>query len=94
MRPRIWMKGITQEILEERIEQIKDPQIRQMVACLVWYDFMGERLVADISARERGYFEPYLNASPVYLKEEQIIPGLRWVGYPKETAGLRARRLE
>ena len=56
------MKGITQEILEERIEQIKDPQIRQQVACLVWYDFMGERLVRDISARERGYFEPYLNA--------------------------------
>ena len=66
---------------------VTDMHIRAQVACIVWWDFFGYRLVPQ----RWPHLDIYVNKQYVWLPREVMIEGLVILGYPQKWAEARIK---
>lgn len=73
-----------------RIAKIKDRDVRNHVACLIWWDHFGN----VVSSRRFPHLDKYINAPFVRVSLHDTVEGLMQCGLTRDMAGRRARGSE
>jgi hypothetical protein len=85
-RPRLKVDSII-----KKISEIQNDELRQCIACLIWWDLIGIHPRSEFPEYLHEFFEPYLNMRPIAAPPyEEIVKGLMWMGYLKRYALKRA----
>ena len=75
----------------ERLEAVKDAEMRQCLACLIWWDFVSIHTRDEYPENVHAFFQPYLDAPPVDPPFRNTVAGLKFMGYLDRYAKERAR---
>ena len=86
-----WRKGITPDDLRNRIDQIKDPEVKRTTACIVFWDFYGDLTRSQIDQTELDYYNPYMDEAVADPPQRQLESALVWIGYPRRLARARSQ---
>lgn len=81
-----WRKGLKPDDLRKRILQVEDPKLRRAAACIVYWDFFGEKMRSEVPQEELDFYLPYTDQPAVETTTEDLAAVLRWIGYPPELA--------
>lgn len=76
VKPREW---------KQRISKLQPPEVRPVVGRIVWWDFFGDRTVAD----RVDEFDPWLKFDRTDAPAAAIRKGLLAIGYPEHRATQR-----
>lgn len=74
-----------------KISEIKDPELQQCIACLVWWDLIGIHPRSEFPEHLHEFFNPHLDKMPIANPPyADIVKGLMWMGYLRPYAKKRA----
>jgi len=83
--------SLTPEVIMRRINEIQDHELKQCIACLVWWDIIGIHPRSMFAEEVHNFFEPMLDMRPVANPPyNEIVKGLMWMGYLRPYAMKRA----